>query len=61
MVDSGGGLWGVMTILGPIILAAVILWAILHNRTSAREKQRTEDATRKMYDAQNEEDTRREP
>ena len=61
MVDSGGGLWGVMTILGPIILAAVVLWAILNNRTSKREEHRTEEATRKMYDAQNEEDTRREP
>ncbi len=61
MVDSGGGLWGVMTILGPIILAAVILWAIFNNRTSKREKERTEEATREMYDAQNEEDTRREP
>lgn len=61
MVDSGGGLWGVMTILGPIILAAVILWAIFNNRTTKREKERTEEATREMYDAQNEEDTRREP
>ncbi|MCR5870260.1 MULTISPECIES: hypothetical protein [unclassified Sphingomonas] len=62
MVDTGGGgLWGVMTILGPIILAAVILWAIFNNRTTKREKERTEDATRAMYDAQNEEDTRREP
>ncbi len=61
MIDLGGGLWGVMTILGPIVLAAVILWAILHNRTSRRQKQHTEEATRKMYDAQSEEDTRREP
>ena len=61
MVDTGGGLWGVMTILGPIILAAVILWAIFNNRTTKREKERTEEATREMYDAQNEEDTRREP
>lgn len=61
MIDLGGGLWGVMTILGPIVLAAVILWAILHNRTSKRQKERTEEATREMYDAQSAEDARREP
>lgn len=61
MIDLGGGLWSVMTILGPIVLAAVLLWAILHNRTSKRQKQRTEEATREMYDAQNKEDTLREP
>ena len=61
MIDLGGGLWGVMTILGPIVLAAVLLWAILHNRTSKRQKDRTEDATRRNYDAQNAEDARREP
>ena len=61
MVDLGGGLWSVMTILGPIVLAAVLLWAILHNRTSKRRKDRTEDATREIYDEQSAEDTRREP
>ena len=61
MIDLGGGLWGVMTILGPILLAAVILWAILHNRTSKRQERRTEEATREMYDEQSAEDTRREP
>ncbi|QDX26821.1 hypothetical protein FPZ54_12940 [Sphingomonas suaedae] len=60
MVDVGGGVWGLMVIIGPIVLAAVLLWAVLHNRTSKRQEQRTEDATRKMYDAQNEQDTRRE-
>ncbi|WP_343517996.1 hypothetical protein [Sphingomonas sp.] len=61
MIDLGGGLWGAMTILGPIVLAAVILWAMLHNRTSKRQKERTEEATRRNYDAQSAEDTRREP
>ncbi|WP_066661553.1 MULTISPECIES: hypothetical protein [unclassified Sphingomonas] len=54
-------LQGVMVVIGPIVLFVVLLWVVLNNRTSAREKQRTEEATRKMYDAQNEEDTRREP
>lgn len=38
--------WGFMTILGPILLAAVLAWAMLHNRRSRAEKQRTEEATR---------------
>lgn len=54
-------LQGVMVVIGPIVLFVVLLWVVLHNRTSKRERQRTEEATRKMYDAQNEEDTRREP
>ncbi|OYX52112.1 MAG: hypothetical protein B7Y97_02910 [Sphingomonas sp. 32-66-10] len=54
-------LQGVMVVIGPIVLFVVLLWVVLNNRTSKREKQRTEEATRKMYDAQNEEDTRREP
>lgn len=61
MIDLGGGLWGVMTVLGPVVLAAVLLWAVLHNRTSKRRKRETEEATREMYDAQNTEDARREP
>ncbi|MFL9840371.1 hypothetical protein ABS767_05295 [Sphingomonas sp. ST-64] len=60
MVDVGGGVWGLMVIIGPIILGAILLWAVLHNRVSRREEQRTEEATRRMYDAQNEDDTRRE-
>lgn len=61
MPDLGGGLWSLMVIIGPIVLLAVLLWAILNNRRSKRDIQRTEDATHDLYDAQNEEDTRREP
>src|SRR3546814_16779487 len=38
--------WGFMTILGPILLAAVLAWAMLNNRRSRAEKQRPEEATR---------------
>ena len=38
--------WTLMTILGPILLAAVHAWAMLNNRRSRAEKQRTEEATR---------------
>ena len=43
-------MWGLLTILGPILLAAVILWAVLANRNRSRaEKQRSETATRDLY------------
>lgn len=61
MIDSGGGLWGIITILGPILLAAVLLWAILNNRTSKAEKRRTEEATKRMHEEQNAHDVAREP
>ena len=38
--------WTLMTIVGPILLAAVLAWAMLNNRRSRAEKQRTEEATR---------------
>ena len=51
-----GSLWGVMTVVGPILLAAVIIWAILNNRRSPRDEAHTEAATRQMYDEQERED-----
>jgi len=38
--------WSLMTIVGPILLVLVLAWAMLNNRHSNAEKQRTEDATR---------------
>jgi hypothetical protein len=38
--------WTLMTILGPILLAAGLAWAMLHNRRSRAEERRTEEATR---------------
>ena len=38
--------WTLMTILGPILLAAVLAWAMLNNRRSRAEERRTEEATR---------------
>ncbi len=38
--------WTLITILGPILFAVVLVWAMLNNRRSRAEKQRTEDATR---------------
>jgi hypothetical protein len=58
MIDLGAQ-WGLLTIIGPIVLAAAILWAMLHNRGSKREVERTEEATREMYDQQNRDDKAR--
>ena len=52
-------LQGVLVIVGPVVLGAVLLWAVLNNRVSRRQERETEEATRRMYDAQNEEDARR--
>lgn len=38
--------WTLMTIVGPILLAAVLAWAMLNNRRSRAEERRTEEATR---------------
>lgn len=38
--------WSLMTIVGPILFAAVLLWVMAHNRQTRAEKRRTEEATR---------------
>jgi hypothetical protein len=49
-MDSSGFLTSLMVIIGPILLAAVILWAVLANRNRSRaEKQHSEAATRDLY------------
>ena len=42
--------WSLLTILGPILLFAVILWATLKNRKpKAGDVERTERATHDLY------------
>jgi hypothetical protein len=49
-MDLGGASWALINIVGPLVLAAVILWALLRNRKSTpREEERTEEATRDLY------------
>ncbi len=49
-MDLGGGSWGIITIVGPLLLLAVIAWAALKNRgSSRRSKDETERATRELY------------
>ena len=45
-----GGIWGALVILGPILLAVAIAWAIRHNKTSKRTLERTEQATHDLYE-----------
>jgi hypothetical protein len=50
MDSPSGGLWAIMNIVGPLVLAAVLLWALLRNRKAKpRDIERTEDATRELY------------
>lgn len=46
----GSGLWGVVVVLGPLILGLAIWWALRHNKQSKSEYERTEAATRALYD-----------
>ena len=51
-----GGLWGVITIAGPILLAIFIIAAIMSNRRSRAEKQRSEQAVRDQHNAERRKD-----
>ena len=56
MALFGSGLWGVVVIVGPILLAAAVIWAIFNNRQSRAGERRTEAATNKLYKEQDAED-----
>jgi hypothetical protein len=50
-MDAAGFDWTLLTIVGPALLAVVILWALLRNRASSRaDRVRTEDATHRLYE-----------
>ena len=50
-MDLGGGSWAILNIVGPLLLAAVVMWALLKNRKSKpSEIERTERATHELYD-----------
>ncbi len=53
---NGSSLWGLITVMGPILLAAVILWAVLNNRLSKKAERKTEAATKKLYETIDRED-----
>jgi hypothetical protein len=46
---SGTG-WILIDIVGPLLLAAILIWAIVSNRRRSRkERERSEEATRELY------------
>jgi hypothetical protein len=50
-MDLAGLNWSLLTIVGPLLLAAVILFALLRNRRSSQaSKDRTEAATHRLYE-----------
>ena len=51
---------GLMVVVGPILLALAIAWAMFRNKGSRADIQRTEEATRERYDQQDREDKARE-
>jgi hypothetical protein len=59
-MDFSSPLQGILVILGPILLAAAIAWAMLRNRGSRADIERTEAATRERYEQQDREDKARE-
>ena len=46
------GLWGIATIVGPIVLLGLFIWVILRNRSAPVSREITEDATRANYAAE---------
>ena len=46
------GLWGIATIVGPIVLLVLFIYVIMRNRSSKVSKQITEDATEANYRAE---------
>jgi hypothetical protein len=51
-----GSLWSLLTVLGPILLGAILLWAVLSNRRSKAANDRTESATHDLYKKMDRED-----
>jgi flagellar biosynthesis/type III secretory pathway M-ring protein FliF/YscJ len=40
--------WGIMNILGPVLLLAALLWLVMRRRAS-KTTERTEEGTRDLY------------
>ncbi len=50
------GLWGIATIVGPIVLLLLFVWVILRNRSSSNASEDlTERATKANYEAEDRE------
>ncbi len=53
-----GELWSLLTVLGPILIGLVLIWAIIRNRRqrTMRCEARTEAGTHDLYDQLDRED-----
>lgn len=49
--------WGVVVIVGGLLLGGVLLWARTHNRTTTAEKRASEEGAHRLYDELNDRDT----
>ena len=52
----GSNIWGILVIVGPILLIGAIVWAMVNNRQSRRGERHTEQATRNLYQEQDADD-----
>lgn len=51
MEENTAPIWSLVTVIGPILFALVLGWAIWRNKQRSRaEKDRTERATRDLYE-----------
>ena len=54
---TSGSLWLIVVFIGAFVLVAAMAWARAQNKKrTPREEQRTEEATRAMYQEQNRDD-----
>lgn len=55
-------LWSVMTVLGPVLLGAVVMYAIIRNKRETRpgDEARSDRAAKALNDSLNREDKQRE-
>ena len=49
-MDAGGINWTLLTIVGPALLAVIILWALLRNRAAPGSNEESEQATHRLYE-----------
>jgi hypothetical protein len=49
-MDFGGLNWILLDIVGPVLLIAVLAWALLRNRQSKTPRDRTERGAAQVYD-----------
>ena len=48
-MDSGGASWGIITIVGPLLILIVFAWVVMKNKKSKTSIDTTEQATRDLY------------